>query len=81
MKIPKMSDGVWTGSPKEAWEEHVGPSTSKAGWLEDSSEISDDPADVEAAWGAEIRHRCDAMDRGEMEFEDWETVRQRLASR
>ena len=41
----------------------------------------EEPTEVQTAWNAEIRSRCEAMDRDELEFEDWDTVRSRLASR
>jgi putative addiction module component (TIGR02574 family) len=40
----------------------------------------DGPADpdAEAAWETEIRRRIDAIDAGAMEFEPWDSVKQRI---
>ena len=40
----------------------------------------DGPADpdAEAAWETEIRRRIDAIDAGAMDFEPWDTVKQRI---
>ena len=34
--------------------------------------------DAEAAWDTEIRRRIDAIDAGAMEFEPWDSVKQRI---
>jgi putative addiction module component (TIGR02574 family) len=41
----------------------------------------DDEEDVEAAWAAEIQRRVERVSAGEGEFEDWDTVRERLRPR
>ena len=44
-------------------------------------EPHDDPAEVEAAWLAEVERRMREIDAGSAKLVDWETVRAELAER
>ena len=42
---------------------------------------TDDPAEVEAAWAAEIARRADRVIRGDLAGEAWSDVRRRIGAR
>lgn len=44
--------------------------------LDEPAEAS--PAEIEAAWAAEIERRCAAIDRGETTMADWDEVQRKI---